>query len=56
MNMKSKLIVFLLVGTMTYGQIPSIDPTVIQRLIELKNNVSALKKGHALQKISIIIH
>ena len=48
--MKIKLIVFLLVGTMTYGQIPSIDPTAIQRLIELKNTVSALKKGLALQK------
>jgi hypothetical protein len=44
------LILFLFIGTMASAQIPSIDPTAIQRLIELKNTVATLKKGLALQK------
>ena len=50
--MKKFIVIALLVGfvNQSYGQIPSIDPTAIQRLIELKNTVSTLKKGLALQK------
>ena len=44
------LILFLLIGKIASAQIPSIDPTAIQRLIELKNTVATLKKGLALQK------
>jgi hypothetical protein len=44
------LILFLLIGKIGFAQIPSIDPTAIQRLIELKNTVATLKKGLALQK------
>ena len=44
------LILFLLIGRIGFAQIPSIDPTAIQRLIELKNTVATLKKGLALQK------
>ena len=44
------LILFLLIGRIASAQIPSIDPTAIQRLIELKNTVATLKKGLALQK------
>lgn len=44
------LILFMLIGTGGFAQIPSIDPTAIQRLIELKNTVATLKKGLALQK------
>lgn len=44
------LMVFLLIGKLGFAQIPSIDPTAIQRLIELKNTVATLKKGLALQK------
>lgn len=46
----SILIIFLLIGKIGFAQIPSIDPTAIQRLIELKNTVATLKKGLALQK------
>ena len=44
------LILFMLFGEIASAQIPSIDPTAIQRLIELKNTVATLKKGLALQK------
>ncbi len=44
------LILFLLIGRIGFAQIPSIDPTAIQRLVELKNTVATLKKGLALQK------
>lgn len=44
------LILFLLIGKNGFTQIPNIDPTAIQRLIELKNTVATLKKGLALQK------
>ena len=44
------LILFMLIGKGGFAQIPSIDPTAIQRLIELKNTVATLKKGLALQK------
>ena len=44
------LILFMLFGKIASAQIPSIDPTAIQRLIELKNTVATLKKGLALQK------
>ncbi|CAH0994855.1 hypothetical protein EMA8858_00967 [Emticicia aquatica] len=44
------LILFLLIGKISFAQIPSIDLTAIQRLIELKNTVATLKKGLALQK------
>ena len=47
------LILFLLIGKNGFTQIPNIDPTAIQRLIELKNTVATLKKGLALQKILI---
>jgi hypothetical protein len=46
----SILLILLLIGGMAQSQIPSIDPTAIQRLIELKNTVATLKKGLALQK------
>ncbi len=44
------LILFMLIGKISFAQIPSIDPTAIQRLVELKNTVATLKKGLALQK------
>ena len=50
--MKKYLMFALFIGFVnkSHGQFPSIDPTAIQRLIELKNTVATLKKGLALQK------
>jgi hypothetical protein len=49
--MKTRILIsFLLIGKIGFAQIPIIDPTAIQRLIELKNTVATLKKGLALQK------
>jgi len=49
--MKTRILIsFLLIGKIGFAQIPIIDPTAIQRLIELKNTVASLKKGLALQK------
>jgi hypothetical protein len=50
--MKKLLVLGFFLGTITvsFAQIPTIDPTAIQRLIELRNTVSTLKKGLAIQK------
>lgn len=48
--MKKIVFAILFAPIASFGQIPTIDPTAIQRLVELKNTVANLKKGLVLQK------